>query len=62
MVLDPADLRYLDHAERAGREKQLVLIRDRAGRSFLLEYLFEGDGPERRIAAVRMLPETGAGV
>ncbi|MCB1388410.1 MAG: DUF4864 domain-containing protein [Rhodobacteraceae bacterium] len=62
MVLDPAEVRYLDHGARAGYEAQTVLIRDRDGAVFLLEYLFIGDGSTRRIAAVRILPETGAGV
>ncbi|WP_334192931.1 DUF4864 domain-containing protein [Pararhodobacter sp.] len=62
MVLDPAEVRYLDHGERAGYEVQNVLIQDRAGAVFLLEYLFIGEGPTRRIAGVRLLPETGTGV
>ncbi|MFN4101428.1 MAG: DUF4864 domain-containing protein, partial [Pararhodobacter sp.] len=62
MVLDPAEVRYLDRILRRGREIQRVLILDRDGRSFLLEYTMTGDGADRRIDGVRILPETGAGV
>ena len=62
MVLDPAELRFLDRAERQGRMVQRVLILDRDGRSYLLEYEMIGDGAGMRIAGVRILPETGAGV
>ena len=62
MVLDPADVRFLGLSERAGQQVQRVLIRDRAGRSYLLEYTLIGDGEALRIAAVRLLPDTGTGV
>jgi len=62
MVLDPAELRFIGRGERAGREVQRVLILDREGRSFLLEYEMIGEGAGLRIAGVRILPETGAGV
>jgi hypothetical protein len=62
MVLDPAEVQYLRHGERQGYEVQHVLIRDRQGGVFLLEYLFLGEGPARRIAGVRILPESGVGV
>src|SRR5690606_30449121 len=62
MVLDPAEVQYLRHGERQGYEVQHVLIRDREGGVFVLEYLFLGEGASRRIAGVRILPETGTGV
>lgn len=62
MVLDPAELRFLDRGERAGRDIQRVLILDQSGRSYLLEYEMIGSGEGLRIAGVRVLPETGAGV
>lgn len=62
MVIDPAEVRYLDRGERAGIEVQRVLILDREGRSFLLEYQLTGDEGARRISGVSILPETGAGV
>ena len=62
MVLDPAELRFLDRGERAGREIQRVLILDQDGRSFVLEYEMIGAGADLRIAGVRVLPETGTGV
>ena len=62
MVLDPAEVRYLDRSLRRGHQIQRVLILDRDGRSFLLEYTMTGDGPGQRVDGVRILPETGAGV
>lgn len=62
MVLDPAEIRYLDLGERGGAVVQRVLILDRDGRSYLLEYLMRGTGAQMRIAGVSILPETGTGV
>ena len=62
MVLDPAEIRYLDQGERGGAVVQRVLILDRNGRSYLLEYLMRGAGEGMRIAGVSILPETGTGV
>ena len=62
MVLDPADVRFLGLSDRAGAQVQRVLIRDEAGRSYLLEYTVITDDETLRISAVRLLPEAGTGV
>ncbi len=62
MVIDPAEVRYLDRFTRAGVPVQRVLIVDRAGATFLLEYRFTGAGETLRIDGVRLLPEAGTGV
>lgn len=62
MVLDPAETRFLDRFTRAGVTFQRVLMTDRGGAVFLLEYRFAGQGDSLRIDGVRILPQTGAGV
>lgn len=62
MVLDPAETRFLDRFTRVGVTFQRVLMTDRSGGVFLLEYRFAGDGDSLRIDGVRILPRTGAGV
>jgi hypothetical protein len=62
MVHRPADLRFLEQAERGGAIYQRVLITDAAGRLHLLEYEMIPGGSGFVINGVRIVPSGGAGV
>lgn len=62
MVVDPAEIRFLDQSTRAGIIVQRVLLTDRQGQVFLLEYQMTDAGAAPRIRGVRILPQTGQGV
>ena len=62
MVHRPADLRFLDQAERGAAILQRVLITDQSGRAHVLEYeMLPADGAFV-INGVRILPGQGTGV
>lgn len=62
MVLDPAEILFVERRDHFGVQIQRVLVTDRAGVPHLLEYSLTGTGPELRISGVRILRQTGAGV
>ncbi len=62
MVLDPAEVLFVERMDHFGIQLQRVLITDRAGVPHLLEYSLTGTGADLRINGVRILRQTGAGV
>ena len=62
MVLDPAEVLFVERLDHFGIQLQRVLITDRAGVPHLLEYSLTGTGADLRINGVRILRQTGAGV
>lgn len=62
MVLDPAEVLFVERLDHFGIQLQRVLVTDRAGVPHLLEYSLIGTGADLRIDGVRILRQTGAGV
>ena len=62
MVHRPAEVRFLEQAERGGAVYQRVLIADQGGRLHVLEYEMIPDGGAFVINGVRLLQGQGAGV
>jgi hypothetical protein len=62
MVHRPAELRFLEQAERGGAILQRVLISDQAGRLHVLEYEMIPGAAGFVINGVRIVPGGGAGV
>lgn len=59
MVWRPGDVRFTELLSEGGEMAQRVLIRDRDGRSHLLEYRLIDEGGQWRISGVQILPQPG---